>query len=289
VRWALAAVLVTAGSPALAYVRARTGSGAPEHWPSACVPLAVHLDALEGVSAAQARAAAAAAARAWTHESISCTGLAIVLTFEEGPGPRSANDGVAVIGAQPDQWCTGQANPVRECTSPSAVASTSVFARDKDGVVLDADIQLNPLTITWAVADQPPPDTVDQDLQAALTHEIGHLLGFQHPCWSGFGPRLQDDRGQPVPDCYDAPAEVKRSAMFPSTEPGDVSKRLLSAEDQRGVCEVYPLAAAPASCPAPPAQGCAVGGQGGLGPALVLAAGWLWRSRRRRASTRRRS
>jgi uncharacterized protein (TIGR03382 family) len=280
----LAAALVAASAPAQAYVRARTSSGAAEHWPSACVSLTAHLDDLKGVTAAQARAAAAAAVRSWSHQSIACTGLQIALTFEEGPGPRSENDGVAAIGAQPDQWCVAAADPNRACTSPSAVASTSVFARDKDGVVLDADIQLNPLTVTWSVADQPQPDTVDQDLQAALTHEIGHLLGFQHPCWSGFGPRFTDDHGQPVPDCYDAPAEIKRSVMFPATEPGDVSKRILSAEDQRAVCEVYPLAAAPAMCPAPPASsGCAAGGGSPSGaPLLVLTVAALW-SRRRRA------
>lgn len=277
--------MAAAGSPAWGYVRARTSTGAAEHWPSACVPLVVHVDGLKGVTPEQARAAVSAAARAWSHASIACTGLDLALSFEASPGPASANDGTAVIAAQPDQWCVA-ADADRDCTSPSAVASTSVFARDKDGVVLDADIQLNPLTITWAVNDMPERDTVEQDLQAALTHELGHLLGFQHPCWSGFGPRFTDDKGQPVPDCYDAPAEIKRSVMFPSTEPGDLSKRVLSPEDQRGACEVYPVAAAPSTCPAPPAShGCAMGGRGSSGGVLALLVGCAWRWQRR---TRRR-
>ncbi|HXU81502.1 MAG TPA: hypothetical protein VN914_08895 [Polyangia bacterium] len=263
--------------------------GAAEHWPSACVALTVHVDGLKGVTPEQARAALSAAARAWSHESIPCTGLQIALAFEAGPGPRSANDGVAVVGAQPDQWCLADADPNRDCTSPSAVASTSVYAKDKDGTILDADIQLNPINISWSVTDTPERDTVDQDLQAALTHELGHLLGFQHPCWSGFGPRFTDDHGQPVPDCYDAPKEVKASVMFPSTEPGDVTKRVLSPEDQRGACEIYPAATAPAACPAPPSSsGCAVGGRpaGSFLPVLVACAPLLLRRARRRPAPR---
>jgi hypothetical protein len=174
------------------------------------------------------------------------------------------------------------------CVSPSAVASTSVFVRNGDGTIVDADIQLNALTVKWSVADLPPPQTDQQDLQAALTHELGHLLGLQHPCWSGVGPRPADDRGQPVPDCYDAPAEIQRSVMFPSTTPGDVSKRNLDAEDRRAVCELYPLAAAPPACPAPPpAGGCAYvrPREAGAVPWLVLA--WVLPATLRRCGSRR--
>jgi hypothetical protein len=253
-------------------VPARTPGGAAEHWPGPCVALTVHLDALPGVTVDQARAAATAAARSWTHQAIPCTGLEIALSFAEDRGPATANDGMGVIGSRSDQWCTAGAAPARECTSPSAVAATSVFARDRDGVVLDADIQLNTLTVTWSVDDNPPPQTDRQDLQAALTHELGHVLGFQHPCWSGFGPRPTDDRGQEVPDCYDAPDDVRASVMFPSTMPGDLSQRSLSPEDQRGMCVTYPVPAAPTACPVPPATGCALGGRGspGLAPLILL-------------------
>jgi hypothetical protein len=263
---ALAAALAAAG-PALAYAPARTPGGAAEHWPGPCVAITVHLDALPGVTPDQARAAALAAARAWSRPAVDCTGLDIALSFAEGPAPRTANDGQAVIGARTDPWCTESA-PARECASPSAVAATSVFARDRDGVVMDADIQLNTVNFTWSVADQPAADTEQQDLQAALTHELGHVLGFQHPCWSGFGPRANDDRGQPVPDCYDAPDDVQTSVMFPSTTPGDVSRRILSADDRRGVCATYPPPAV--TCPAPPAAGCAVGGRGRPGLLLLV-------------------
>jgi len=272
----LAAAL--AAGPALAYAPARTPAGAAEHWPAPCVPITVHLDALPGVPAAQARAAASASARAWSRQVIDCTGLELALSFAEGPGPRTSNDGEAVIGARTEPWCTAS-SPAQTCASPSAVAATSVFARDRDGVVMDADIQLNTLNFTWSVADQPAADTEQQDLQAALTHELGHVLGFQHPCWSGVGPRATDDRGQPVPDCYDAPEEVQRSVMFPSTTPGDVSRRALSPDDRRGLCATYPPPAV--TCPAPPASGCAVGGRGGPGVLLPLLLLGLWRRRNR--------
>jgi hypothetical protein len=251
------AVLFTPNA-SLAYVRSKTASGQPYRWTEACLPIQVHLSGLPGLSDAEMRSAVAGAARVWTADANSCTNLQIGLSFLDGPGPPSGNDGHNVIAARPDGWCQpGSAGPTpAACNSPSALAATSVFALSESGRIAGGDTQLNTITFAWARLDDQGQPADKQDLQNALTHEMGHLLGLQHPCWSGIGPRAVDDQNSPVPDCYGAPPELEQDTMFPSINPGDTSKRTLSPDAQRAVCEIYPIppgTASPAAsgmCPA---------------------------------------
>src|SRR4029079_13396771 len=121
-----------------------------------------------------------------------------------------------------DGWCpdgtdaatavTVDGGPI--CNAPSATAATTVFAT-ADGNIVDGDIDLNTLTFSWAVLDAQGSPSDKQDLQSVLTHEIGHLIGLDHPCWSGIGDRAVDDAGNPVPSCYDAPAAITDDTMYP--------------------------------------------------------------------------
>ena len=55
--------------------------------------------------------------------------------------------------------------------------------------------------------------------------------------------------------------------MYPSSEPGDISKRTLSQDDRDGLCAVYPLGTNPMSCGGVGSSsgGCAVAPDGGPG------------------------
>jgi hypothetical protein len=222
-----------------------------------------------------------AAAQTWSSSTVACSGLRLPVDFEAGEGPPAGNDGLNVIGARSDGWCQpGVPMPAAGCNNPAAVAVTSSFSVISTGEVLGGDIELNTLNFTWGRFDAAAaPD--HQDLQAAIAHELGHVLGFDHPCWSGTGARAVDDRGAPVPDCYDAPEEIQASILYPSRAPGDPPQRMLSAEDQRGLCAVYPAASAPDACPAQPQSGCncSIGRRSSGGVVIVVFLLLVWRRR----------
>lgn len=163
------------------------------------------------------------------------------------------------------------------------VALTTVLYDPDTGRIFDADLELN----GWdGVAETPlaPPApatanphgyyfTCDHqqgwsacvsygeqgcfafDVQNTVTHEVGHFIGLAHPC---------DDPGTPA--CRSAlPAwetvPYTERTMYKYTSVGETSKRILSADDIAGVCDVYPKQSG--GC------GCGAGGAPGLVAALL--------------------
>ena len=174
-----------------------------------------------------------------------------------------------------------------------ALALTSVIASTKTGEIRDVDIEVNAHNFEWAdlvTHTDLATDNIHQDLQNALTHEVGQLIGLDHTCYipSNDVPRPTDSNGDPLVYCSDATAEVRATTMFPSAEPGDVEKRTLAPDDLKALCETYPVGSDPMKCEPlrDDQQGgcsCAVGTASGGGPALaLLAAGIALGVRRRR-------
>jgi len=93
---------------------------------------------------------------------------------------------------------------------PEALAMTITAWRRDSGELVDADIIVNEKHFVWGDAN---PDL--NDLQNALTHEVGHLLGLAH----------SDD---------------PEATMFASALEGETSKRTLSEDDVAGVASLYP-------------------------------------------------
>jgi len=114
-----------------------------------------------------------------------------------------------------------------------------------NGEILDADMELNEwnglttgsagFSYTCSAADAPLCPTCVSgrggcatastscrwtDVGSVVTHEAGHVLGLDHPA-SGCDPTCAE-------------------TMAPRIPIGDASKRVLSTEDVRGVCAIYP-------------------------------------------------
>ena len=97
----------------------------------------------------------------------------------------------------------------------------------------------------------PATDPVE-DIQNTVTHELGHVAGFDH------------NPGDP------------ESTMFPGVAMGGTKKRDLTADDAQGLCDVYPVGQEPEDS----SGGCCSTGGGAGAPwlaAIVLLA--LRRSR----------
>jgi hypothetical protein len=288
------AVLALAPGRAEAYVRYKTDTGKPFYWPQSCVPVSAYPYSMTDVNGHMEMTpdeimhAATAASDAWsTAEETNgvptdaggavCTFLRINVTESDGPTPTARFDYRNNIIFRTLSWCAPTDGPGMCTYDASALAITSVFVDKNTGEIRDGDIEVNAKGFIWADLDiNTSPQ--NQDLQNALTHEMGHLIGLDHTCYiADLGaPDPLDNNGNPVPDCEAADATVRATTMFASAIPGDTEKRTLAPDDIQAVCDIYPIADDPKRCPVedgPPAScRCGVGGRAPGAAATVVAA-----------------
>jgi MYXO-CTERM domain-containing protein len=222
----------------------------------------------------QTRDAIAGAVAAWSKQdptigACSYLDLRLQIAAATDPQPASANDGMNIVAFRRDTWCPRPPN----CYDPSALALTTVSARTSTGEIIDADIEINAVNWSWADVTRNAPTGTEQDLQNAVAHEAGHLIGLDHTCFLGGGTPPNDQNGNPIPDCASASAAVMETTMFPSANALDTNKRTLAPDDQMGVCGSYPLASDPMICPAPTTPDAGADGATPLDAGTTLDAG----------------
>ncbi len=157
-----------------------------------------------------------------------------------------------------------------DLTGGDVLAVTTTLYRVSTGQILDADIDVNGAQYTWT--DTTDPSMVQTDVQNAMTHELGHVLGLAH------SPEMD-------------------ATMYYESPPGDLDKRTLAQDDVDGLCYIYPERLATPGAPpmqTPPlSSSCSASPGRGGSPAwmaALLACALWWRqralSKRRRASPR---
>lgn len=117
----------------------------------------------------------------------------------------------------------------------NAVAVTVLRIDVRAHRILRADIKLNAQARRFRVlgADSTAGGIYD-DLQSALTHELGHAIGLDH-------------------------SQSQGAVMYPSSARGDVKKRVLSADDVSGASALYGIATDDPPAPAAAMQDLAEG------------------------------
>jgi hypothetical protein len=226
--------------------------GVPVYWEGGATTLDVSAagSPLWGISGEDLEAATSAAIATW--QNVTCAGgdkpAIQVAAPELVPHPvpdfdeDGPNDNVVVF--VDDAWAH-EAN---------AIAKTSLGFYLRSGILLDADIELNSDLFAFTVSGE----SGSADLQAVLTHEIGHVLGLDH---------------SDVPGATMAP-----QANSSATE----GLRTLHPDDIDAICSVYPHSEPPPGdddgCTL--ARGSRSGSSAWSSWLVVLGAAWRWRSSR---------
>jgi MYXO-CTERM domain-containing protein len=273
-------------TPAAAYVPTRTSSGTALQWRRSCPMFVFEADENPAFDHDRLRRTFENAAAAWRVDFESCTHIPVEVERSTTANRQVAFDGTQAILWREPGYC--DEDPDSElCLSPNAAAVTSVFFYDKpgepeDGEILEVDMELN--AMNYAFSDDGAPDRID--MPSVITHELGHVFGFDHTCYTirgGVIPR--DDAGHEVPYCFptaDLGPDVTTATMYNFLSAGETTRRQPREDERSALCATY--ADHDGSCePIEPGCSCRSGRER---PPLVVAvltiAALFSRSRRRR-------
>lgn len=185
--------------------------GAKLFWPTSCISYACNRLGTQDLDPEDTRAVIKKTFQAWSD--VDCPdGTVAKMTFQERDPVRckksqynKTGPNLNVVLFQDDNW--------KYRGIDGTLAKTSVTYNDDTGEIYDADIEVNTANNTVTITDDPA--KIQYDLQAILTHEVGHFIGVAHS-----------------PD----PSAV----MFASYSPGSTSQRKLHPDDVDAVCGIYP-------------------------------------------------
>lgn len=143
----------------------------------------------------------------WTASNPSCTpGITAIelapATESEPSGFRNGERGRNLVGVVPT-W--------NHAGAGDSLALATLTFQSTTGEILDVDLEING-TAPWSFTSDPP---TENDLEAVLTHEVGHILGIAH---------------SPIPE----------ATMFPVYRAGSIDQRSLAQDDQNAICTIYP-------------------------------------------------
>lgn len=275
----------------------RTGptmAGASLYWESGCVFVTVDEEGTKEIPGDTELSLVDQAIETWNQGVASCSYIEI---RNQGTAAKEVGrDMVNVIKFRDASWCRPAVknDPMRCYAEAAAGLTTAVYVDDgdsaRDGAIVDADIELNGKY--FAISNNGTTlgaASCQADLLNTLTHELGHLLGLEHPCLAPGDPARVDGTGAPVPACgqTDDP-KIVEATMYNYQDCGETKKASLEQDDIQGVCTIYPKAEDPGTClEVSNDVGCcsadASGGPNGAAMLFVCIGGFFVIRRRRRA------
>lgn len=261
-------------------------------WESGCVYVTPDAEGTKQIPGEQEFDVIEQVVAAWNTGVASCSYMNIVL--EKPEAMEVGKDKINVIKFRDVSWCrpATKDDPIR-CHAPSAAGlTTATFVddadSDRDGAIVDADIELNGVDFAISTNDMSLGTAAcKSDLANTLTHEMGHLLGLEHPCRTGGDPPRVDGDGNAVPACAaTTDAKILEATMYNFQDCGETKKASLSQDDIDAVCRIYAIAEDPGTCDhvsdGSGCAGCSTGGSPWVGFGLATMTLGLLVGRRRR-------
>jgi hypothetical protein len=199
--------------PAGTAVAARTESGSLLRWTTPKVVL--HLSP-EVVGAATPRPvvdALSAAIDVWNSSLSACGAPRFVRSTIPLKRAAIRFDSINEILFRTRKWCPPDAIDFDDCYDRSLHASTRLRpelrpGQPSDGELREADMEVNGVSFRWSAIGREPGTL---SLRTMFVHELGHMLGLDHPC----APRGSRSRasGRTELDCTDS--TVQKAVMHP--------------------------------------------------------------------------
>ncbi len=185
--------------------------GAKLFWPTSCIAFSLNELGTQDLDPEETLATLRKTFQAWTEVPCAGGGRASLAFEERGPvtchQSEYNKDGhnLNVVLFQDNDW--------KYRGIDATLAKTSVTYNDETGEIYDADIEINTANNSMTLTD--PPKRIGFDLQAIITHEVGHFIGIAH---SG----------------------VDSAVMAPTYSEGSIAQRKLTPDDVAAVCAIYP-------------------------------------------------
>ena len=206
-----------AAGNAAAYTLQYASSGDVIRWEESCFQYSIHQDGVSGIEDADLHDAIRASFDAW--EDVDCSYFYFVETDDaacDDIGYVQDTGNINLLVFREESWRTDADH------DPNAIALATTSWDDLRGRLLDADIEFNAEYFTFGIDGA----ASKADLQNTATHEIGHLIGLDH-------------------------SSDTTATMYAVAALGDTNKRTLAADDEEGLCALYPLEDDPDVCKEP--------------------------------------
>lgn len=248
---ALVALFSRAAHP---YVRTRTDDGTAVSWKRSCVFITPNSSGSADVGANASLSVIQASLNTWNAAAENCGAF---IRFHLEPSYTYAQRGFSPTGYNMNAivWLEDRWGNEDEDYDPAVVAVTTLTfvsspSSANNGEILDADIEFNGVHHVFTMA--PVPGQGRDDIQNTLTHELGHVLGLDHPCDDGtVTPRPTDHLGNLIPYCFPSTSltpEILNATMYNFADADEDKKRSLEADDILGLCQIYPAQNDPEIC-----------------------------------------